>query len=424
MSEPWRGELSVIVDLVRDISRQSDPQLAAKLYGQRLREHGVVPFDEYVAVSRRDLAVPAYRITRSTRWKEEVNPWRDRQKLPVFTSGLLGKLIYSNEPAVIEDLPAALSNDDPAYEYLRGFGLLVTFPEYDAGEALNMGVILLRDPARFPFERLPDMLWQANLWGRSVLNLVLKNQLRAAYDVLDEELRTVGDMQKSLLPTTLPEIATLDMAVHYETSRRAGGDYYDLFDLGQERWGILIADVSGHSTPAAVIMAITHAVAHLHPGNGTPPSELLAFVNHHLANRYTSVPTTFVTAFYAVYDAKARTLTYARAGHNPPRLRHGNNVLGLDHVGGLPLGITAHESYDQYTVQLAVGDAILFYTDGITEARGDAGAMFGTEPLDRALLARKDSARQLLATVLKDVHELTIGQPLQDDRTLLAAIVR
>ena len=420
----WRAELSTIVSIMRDLSSQTEPQKAANMYGQRLREANLVPSDAYVAVSRRDLAAPAYRITRFSAWKEDINPWRQKDKLPLFTSGILGDLLYSNEPAIIEDLRARLSKDDPAYGYLRGFNFLVTMPQYDDGIAVNMGVILVRDGKDFPRERIPVMVWQANLWGRSVLNLVLKNQLREAYDILDEELRTVGDMQKSLLPTELPNISTLDLAVHYETSRRAGGDYYDLFDLGEGRWGILIADVSGHSTPAAVIMAITHAVAHLHPGNRKPAGQLLSFVNHHLASRYTTVPTTFVTAFYGVYDSAARTLTYARAGHNPPRHCRDGVATPLDEVGGLPLGITPDESYDEHTVQLERGDALFFYTDGITEARVASGEMFGTDPLDRALAACDGNARNLLAALLKDLHAFTIGQPLQDDRTVLAAIVK
>jgi sigma-B regulation protein RsbU (phosphoserine phosphatase) len=422
---PWRKELAAVVSLMQDLSRQTDPQAAAVMYGTRLREAGLVPSDAYLAVSRRDLEPPAYRITRFTGWQEDINPWRQKDRLPVFARGLLGELIYSNEPQVIEDLPSRVGDDDPAREYLREFNFLVTMPQYDNGVALNMGVILVRDPSAFPRERIPVMVWQSNLWGRGVLNLVLKNQLREAYDILDEELRTVGDMQKSLLPETLPAIPTLDLAVHYETSRRAGGDYYDIFDLGNGKWGILIADVSGHSTPAAVIMAITHAVAHLHPGNGTPPGELLSFVNHHLAARYTMIPTTFVTAFYGVYDAKLRTLAYARAGHNPPRWRRGSTVAELDQVGGLPLGIAPEEAYDEATVQLAKGDSLFFYTDGITEARDTStGRMFGTEPLDRALRTCDGGVREMLAEVLKELHAFTIGRAIQDDRTLLGAVVK
>ena len=421
----WRKELATIVSWMRDLSMQTDPQAAALMYGEGFRKAGIAPADGYIAVSRRDLEPPAYRITRFSGWKDDINPWREKGKLPLFTSGLLGELIYSNEPQVIDDLRSRVADDDPAREYLSPHNFLVTMPQYYDGLALNMGVILMNDGSAFPRDRIPVMVWQANLWGWAVINLVLKNQLREAYDILDGELRTVGDMQKSLLPETLPAIPTLEMAVHYETSRRAGGDYYDIFDLGNDKWGILIADVSGHSTPAAVIMAITHAVAHLHPGNGTPPGELLEFVNHHLASRYTMIPTTFVTAFYGVYDARKRTLAYARAGHNPPRLCRDGEVTELDRVGGLPLGIAQDEAYEETTVQLAKGDSLFFYTDGITEARDTGtGRMFGTEPLDRAMRACDENVREMLAEVLKELHAFTIGKAIQDDRTVLAAVVR
>src|SRR5688572_1527480 len=420
----WRKELATIVSWMRDLSKQTDPQAAALMYGEGFRKAGIAPSDGYIAVSRRDLEPPAYRITRFSGWNDDINPWREKGKLPLFTTGLLGELIYSNEPQVIDDLRSRVADDDPAREYLSPYNFLVTMPQYYDGLALNMGVMLMHDGSAFPRDRLPVIVGQANLRGWAVLNLVLENQLREADDILAGQLRTVGVMHKSQLPETLPAIPTLEMAVHYETSRRAGGDYYDIFGLGNDKWGILIADVSGHSTPAAVIMAITHAVAHLHPGNGTPPGELLGFVNHHLASRYTMIPTTFVTAFYGVYDARKRTLTYARAGHNPPRVSRGREVFELDQVGGLPLGITANEEYEEHTVRLEAGDAVLFYTDGITEARDAAGGMYGVEPLDRALLACEGNVRGLLADVLKDLHAFTIGQAIQDDRTVLAGVVR
>src|SRR5688572_4182821 len=217
----WRKELATIVSWMRDLSKQTDPQAAALMYGEGFRKAGIAPSDGYIAVSRRDLEPPAYRITRFSGWNDDINPWREKGKLPLFRSGLLGELIYSNEPQVIDDLRSRVADDDPAREYLRPYNFLVTMPQYYNGLALNMGVILMEDGSSFPRERIPVMVWQANLWGWAVLNLVLKNQLREAYDVLDEELRTVGNMQKSLLPEALPAIPTLDLAVHYETSRRA-----------------------------------------------------------------------------------------------------------------------------------------------------------------------------------------------------------
>src|SRR5262249_4519147 len=157
----------------------------------------------------------------------------------------------------------------------------------------------------------------------------------------------------------LPNIPTLDLAAHYQTSRRAGGDYYDFFQLPGGRWGLLIADVSGHGTPAAVIMAVTHSIAHTHHEEPDPPSKLLNFINRHLTTRYTSGKGTFVTAFYGIYDPKARTLVYSNAGHNTPRHKRGKKILSesLDQAHSLPLGIDADEKYSDTTEKFAPGDA-------------------------------------------------------------------
>src|SRR6185369_10191873 len=126
-----------------------------------------------------------------------------------------------------------------------------------------------REPKAFNPDQFPEFVWMGNLFGRATHNLVLSDELRSAYNTVDREMQIVADIQRSLLPETLPKIPTLDLAAYYQTSRRAGGDYYDFFPLPDGRWGILIADVSGHGTPAAVIMAITHSIAHSFPG---PPS--------------------------------------------------------------------------------------------------------------------------------------------------------
>jgi phosphoserine phosphatase RsbU/P len=427
----WHRELRVVVDLMRELSRMSDPQAAAGMYGRRLRETGLVPSDEWVSVSRRGLERPWYRITRSTTWKEEINPWKQKDLLPLFDRGLLGELVYGDEPVIIDDLPSRLRADDPAYEYLNGFELLATLPQYENGVALNLLVVLLRHRTRFPVHRLPMMVWQANLWGRSVMNFALREELKSAYDALDGELQAVGQIQRSLLPGELPRLRTLDLAAYYETSRRAGGDYYDVFDLGGGRWGVMIADVSGHSTPAAVIMAVTHAVAHLHPGRGVPPGELLAFVNRRLAERYTLGTGAFVTAFYGIYDDATRTLTYASAGHNPPRLVRGGRVSSLAGARGIPLGIDADQAYPEDVEALEPGDVLLLYTDGLSEARSPTGEMYGDARMDQALLDRvAASAEQgataagVLDTLLADLRVFTDGAAAADDRTVVAGVAR
>src|SRR5205085_12139672 len=136
--------------------------------------------------------------------------------------------------------------------------------------------------------------------------------------------------------------------------------------------------VSGHGTPAAVLMAVTHCIAHTNPGSTQPPARVLHYLNHHLATLYTSQNENFVTAYYAVYDPADRTLTYACAGHNPPRLKRcqDGTLLALDGAGELPLGITPEAAYTECVQQLQVGDQIIFFTDGITEASDPAGRLF------------------------------------------------
>jgi sigma-B regulation protein RsbU (phosphoserine phosphatase) len=420
-AEPnWRRELAIVVDMMREVSRQSEPQAAAQLYGRKLRESGLVQGDTWMAISRRGLQRPAYRITRSWRWKTAIDPWTEPEKLPQFNSGLLSELMYTEEPVIIEDVQSRVAADDPAREYFEGMNFLFTMPQYENGEVLNMNVLMARDGNDFARERIPNMVWQSNLWGRSVHNILLKNELKVAYDALDREMQQVGNLQRSLLPSRMPEIPGLDLAAFYRTSRRAGGDYYDVFDCGDGRWGLLIADVSGHGPSAAVIMAITHAIAHLHPGTGTPPGNLLTFLNQSLLKRYTNGNGIFVTAFYGLYDPTKRTLTYARAGHNPPRFRHGGQISELDQVGALPLGMADDSVYEEKVLSLSPGDAILLYSDGITEARNPQRDEFGVEPLDAILAQGDTTAKKLVAEILSDLDAFTHSQLPVDDQTLLA----
>jgi sigma-B regulation protein RsbU (phosphoserine phosphatase) len=223
----------------------------------------------------------------------------------------------------------------------------------------------------------------------------------------------------------LPSISGFRLAAHYETSARAGGDYYDFFPLADGRWGIFIGDVSGHGTPAAVLMAITHAIAHAQPGTHTPPAALLSYLNHQLATAYTREGT-FVTAFYAVLDPERRTLTYSRAGHNPPRLARDGKVIALNGIGALPLGIQDGLTYEESTIELKSGDLLLLFTDGVVEATAPEsghlrGAQFGTQRLDEVVLATSGcDASECLDQIRGALAEFTDNASPADDQTLIA----
>ncbi len=418
----WQHRLSLVVQTMREMSLQTDPQAMVRSYIKRMSS--LLPSDRMIAVSRRDLEPPRYRITRSSEWKEEINPWKERDRLPVMEGGLLGELVYGDEPRVIDEIQVA--DDDPSAEYFAGQRSLVAIPQYDRGVALNMVVMMRAQPGAFDRERFPEMVWMSNLFGRATHNLALSEELQTAYDAVDYEMKVVAEIQRSLLPAQLPQIPTLHLAAHYQTSHRAGGDYYDFFELPEGKWGILIADVSGHGTPAAVVMAILHSIAHTYPGPASPPSELLAYANHHLTERYTANNGNFVTAFYGIYDPSCRTLTYVSAGHNPPRIKHCSKgtMNALDAAQTLPLGIMPHIDFADHTLKLSPGDQIIFYTDGITEAMNPAGELFGLERLDQVLEDCSQDADELISAVLKAVDIFGSGRPPDDDRTILIAKIR
>jgi phosphoserine phosphatase RsbU/P len=419
---PWQEELAIIDRTMKAISGVTDPEELVNVYWKGIGE--LLPIDDYVSLSRRNVEPPFYLITRSSRFTEHFNPWTQRDRLPRLSGGLLGEIAYANQPVIIDDLPSRLAPDDPGRFYLDGFGSVVAIPQYDGGEGLNVTVMLL--PPGQPLDRsfIPVLHWQSGLFGRGTQNLVLRNQLATALASLDRELQVVGEIQRSLLPHELPAIAGFEVAADYRTSARAGGDYYDFFPLSGGGWGLFIADVSGHGTPAAVLMAITHALAHAQPGTHTPPSALLTHLNTRLARTYTH-DGTFITAFYAVLDPATRTLTYSAAGHNPPRLVRGGRVLSLDEAGSLPLGILGEQAYGQARVSLEPGDLLLLYTDGIIETMAPAEGtrsreIFGLDRLDRVLLGCGGiSPKECIACVRSSLASFCAGAPPTDDQTLI-----
>lgn len=415
--------MSEVVELMRSMSSQTDPQAMYDVYRQRVQRLTAV--DGSISISRRDLAAPQYRITRSHAFKDTINPWTQKDRLPLFDRGILGELLYADQPRIINDFNP--DSDDPAFDMLAGFRSLFAIPHYDHGVGLNMVVSFRREPNGFDPETAPTLVWLSNLFGRATHSLVLANQLQKAYAQIDRELRAVSEIQRSLLPAVLPDVHGLQLAVHYQTSQQAGGDYYDLFPLPDGRLGMLIADVSGHGTPAAVLMAITHTVAHSFPGAPDTPSKVLAHLNERLTEAYSRTPGGFVTAFYAVYDPVSRQLTYAGAGHNPPRIRRSTKSNAIEELSGareLPLGIAEKVRFEETSTRLQPGDLLLLYTDGITEARQPGGGqMFGESRLDETLTAAPDDPGWAIAALVEAVERFTHHSPAADDRTLVAARV-
>lgn len=419
----WRQELALVVELMKDVSRQTDPQELVRIYGEGIEK--LMPERHFLALSRRNLESPWFRITRSSTWEEDINPWTQKDRLPLLKGGFLGMLAYSNEPVIIDDLKAdpRLTPEDPAWEYLKDRGSLFTIPQFDNGDAINVAIIIHDSPFGIDHSRVPGMVWQGNLFGRTTHTLVLRKELTEAYALIDHELEVVGEIQRSLLPKELPKCRGLDLAAAYHPSARAGGDYYDIFPLDDGRLGLFIADVSGHGTPAAVMMAITHALAHSMPGHDLAPGDMLTRINQLLLRHYTNGGGSFVTAFYGIFNPQSRELIYASAGHNPPRVRREDGVFPLAMSSGLPLGVMEMDPYTECQLSLQAGDVLLLYTDGITEAFATSNEMFGEKRLDDVLAVSGNRAQVIVDAIEASVKRFATGRAAEDDQTLLVARV-
>ena len=232
------------------------------------------------------------------------------------------------------------------------------------------------------------------------------------------EMEIAREVQVRLFPQKLPSLATLDYAGRCIQARQVGGDYYDFLDLGPGRLGLLLADIAGKGISGALLMAnlqanlrSQYAVA-LHD-----PSRLLRSVNQLFFQN--TADSSYATLFFADYDDASRRLRYANCGHNPPaliraegaveRLRATTTVLGLFEDWECPM---AEET-------LQPGDTLVVYSDGVTEARSDAGEEFGDSRLIETILKyRRLSSRELLDRLLETVQKFS-GSEQEDDITLV-----
>lgn len=252
----------------------------------------------------------------------------------------------------------------------------------------------------------------------------LKREVESRKDQLEHELKVVSEVQQKLLPKQLPAIDGFKLAVHYETSLYAGGDYYDIIELPDNHWGFLIADAEGHSAPAAVLMAMTCALFRAYPGTTTDPAELLHYLNEHLCK---VAEPSFMTALYAVYDANQKTMRVARAGQPLPMIYRSaeKQSLELPCPGVYPLGIEPYSMEIPVTeTKLEAGDRFLVFTDGVSERFNEEGDIYGEKRVLRLLATDGfDNPRDVLAAIMADVERFAGERPADDDQALLLGIV-
>jgi phosphoserine phosphatase RsbU/P len=234
----------------------------------------------------------------------------------------------------------------------------------------------------------------------------------------DLELAAAEEIQQSLLPSRMPVLEGVDIAVAWRPAGAVSGDYFDAiqFDLG--RAALCVGDVMGKGMPAALVMSNLQALVKAFASAAAPPEQLCEQINRAVCGNLPEGR--YITFFYGMFDAASRRFVYSNAGHNPPLLTRRDGHTARLTEGGIVLGLFPERSYEQGAVRLRAGDRLLFFTDGVTEAANASGELFGEERLLRLLVEhRRRSASELLETILSAVADFS-GGSFQDDMTLVA----
>lgn len=227
-------------------------------------------------------------------------------------------------------------------------------------------------------------------------------------------------LNRLLLPKSPPSWPDLSWAVHFRPLDPLGGDYYDFAVLDDRHLGVLIADASGHSLPAAMV-AIMARIAFAEVGaSTTSPSKVLAAMNRRLQGL---ADERFVTAFYGIYDRDSHRFTFANAGHPQP-LHYRARAANCQRLGavGFMLGILPDAVCEEQSISLAPGDKLCFLTDAVIDGRNPEGEAFGADRLEQSLLAHgTESAAVLVDCLVADILTHRGDRPAEDDCTLLVA---
>jgi sigma-B regulation protein RsbU (phosphoserine phosphatase) len=232
-----------------------------------------------------------------------------------------------------------------------------------------------------------------------------------------EEARLI---QRGLLPTAIPQVSGIELAVSWQPAEGVGGDCFDTIAF-QGAVGVSVADIAGKGLPAALLMSNLQAAVRAFAQDTASPASICASVNRLLCRNMAAGR--FATFCYARIDAAARRLTYANAGHNPPLLIRPNGAVEPLATGGMVLGVFPETGYEHAEVTLEPGDRLVFYTDGITECRNADGEEYGEERLRACALAVRDrSADAIRAALLDDVNRFNGGR-FEDDATLIVAAI-
>lgn len=250
----------------------------------------------------------------------------------------------------------------------------------------------------------------------------MQKQLQDANEKFEEELNLAGKLQATFFPSEPPSIPGWQMAVKLKPARQTSGDFYDILSLPDGQIGILIADVVDKGVAAALYMALSWTLLRTYAADfPTKPEKVLKAANQRIIQDTDA--TRFVTAFFGILDPATGRMVYCNAGHNPPFHFSGrkHEIVHELEKTGMPMGLVEDHAWEQRVIEIAPGDVLILYTDGVPDAQNSKGKYFGVERMLKSVKSNLDqTARAIQKGIMKDVTSFVGKAPQLDD---MAAIV-
>lgn len=404
---------SIALDSSIDVLELSSGSIV--LFEESTEEAGLSP-------SEKDLVLKAHRNL-SMDWLTS--------PLPLSHNRVFDRLALEGQVVTVEDLQAddrVAIRERAQAEGLRSF--------INAGLVFQdkpIGVIRLygREPRRFSQadQRLLRSIAQQLAVAVEQARLL---RVQEHDDRIQRQLQLAVDVQRRMLPASVPSVPGLEFAAKWTTSLELGGDFYDFIDL-HGSVGVVVGDVVGKGIAAAVLMSAVRAFLRAHSIEGRGPHAVMSRLNSDLCRD--TLPEEFATVFLAHVDPGSRVMTFCSGGHDPAILVRPSTTGGPPEVhelrqgGGLVVGVDAAQTYEKATVQLHAGDVLVVYTDGIVDARSFSSERFG-RPRLRASLSDllterpQASAGEVLERVFRDLRQFAGLAARPDDQTLVVMRVK
>jgi sigma-B regulation protein RsbU (phosphoserine phosphatase) len=343
----------------------------------------------------------------------KVKPFR----LPIG-KGISGWVAETGEAVLIPD---AYSDPrfDPSFDKRSGFktNTMLCVPMIYKSKIVGVMTLINKLDGK-PFNDNDQRLFTI-FASQAALSIENARLLYAAIEKerLDKELQVASEIQNLLIPQSIPESSFLDIAAAYIPCKEVGGDFYDIIKLDENRFILVVADVSGKGIPGALVVSNMQATLRAFLEYSSELLPVVSKLNESIIRQTTS--DRYITFFIGLYDHKKSTLTYINAGHNPPILINGSKKMLELKAGGIFIGFMPWE-FEMESVPFNKGDKLIMYTDGLVEAMNGKEEEFEMKRLKKTLReSSKMNCRELKEEILIRINKHIGSEPMSDDFTLL-----